>query len=203
MTRMTTRPQDHKTTRPNGSGGHAVMLSFCLYLVSCFLFLSPAIADEVLTKGDAISLISATDFIKNKIGDLFSWTIGYDISRVNRIKLVPNIKYIKAVPRSIPPDGRSILEISAAVEDPSGLPNIAGVRADLSTVGRLSNMILVDSGLWGDKVAGDGTYTIQSNINSAVLSGDKEIPVAVANKQGWLAVTKTTILVGASTEEAR
>jgi hypothetical protein len=30
---------------------------------------------EVFTKGEAVQLLSATDFVKKKIGELLSWTI--------------------------------------------------------------------------------------------------------------------------------
>lgn len=150
---------------------------------------------KYLTKGDAIALISATDFVKNKIGALLSWTIGYDISKVNRAKLVPIINYIIAVPKKVPPDGRTVVELQASVDDPGGLTNIQGVRADLSGLGKLSNMILVDNGLWGDEKANDGIYTIQTNISQAVSLGEKEVAVAVANKKGWVAMGKTTLLV--------
>ena len=154
-----------------------------------------AAAEEVeyLTKGDAVLLLSATDFVKQKIGALLSWTIGYDISKVNRIKLIPTIDYIKVVPRKVPPDGRTVLEILAAVDDPGGLGNIAGVRADLSTIGQLPNMMLVDTGLFGDEKANDGVYTLQTNVPDRVDPGAKEVPVAVANKKGWLALAKTTL----------
>ncbi len=155
----------------------------------------PIFAEEVLSKGEAVALISAADFVKQKIGDLFSWTIGYDISKVNRVKLVPSIGFIRAVPLRVPPDGRTVLEISAAVEDPKGLPNISGVRADLSSIGKLSNTMLVDNGLWGDKVAGDGIYTLQTNVDPNINMGDKEIPVAAANKEGWVALSKTSVTV--------
>ncbi len=168
-------------------------------LLVCIIFLlslnTKSFSEEVLSKGEAIALISAADFVKRKIGDLLSWTVGYDISRVNRVKLVPSIKYIKAVPKKIPPDGRTILEIAASVEDPQGLPNISGVRADLSSIGRLPNMMLVDNGLWGDKVAGDGVYTLQANVAQSVNTGDKEIPVAAANKGGWLTISRTMVVV--------
>lgn len=159
------------------------------------LFAAGAPAEEVLSRGEAIAMISATDFVKNKIGDLLSWTIGYDMNRVNRMRLIPSFRYITAVPKRVPPDGRTILELSAAVEDPLGLPNISGVRADLTSIGKLQNMTLVDNGLWGDKIAGDGIYTLQSNISPATTVGDKEIAVAAANKKGWLAVSKTSVAV--------
>ena len=150
---------------------------------------------KYLTKGDAIAFISATDFMRNKIGALLSWTIGYDISKVNRAKLVPIINYIIAVPKRVPPDGRTVVELQASVDDPGGLTNIQGVRADLSGLGKLSNMVLVDNGLWGDEKADDGIYTIQTNISQAISLGEKEVAVAVANRKGWVAMGKTTLLV--------
>ncbi|MDD5382286.1 MAG: hypothetical protein PHH60_01340 [Candidatus Margulisbacteria bacterium] len=149
--------------------------------------------EEALTKGEAVMLISATDFMKKKIGELLSWTVGYDISKVNRVKLTPSINYIRAIPRKVPPDGRTIVEIIASVDDPAGLANIAGVRADLSAIGRLPNTMLVDSGLFGDKKSADGIYTLQTSVSPKIELGAKEIPVAVANKKGWLALAKTTL----------
>jgi hypothetical protein len=148
---------------------------------------------KALTRGEAIMLISATDFMKKKIGELVSWTVGYDISKVSRVKLTPSINYVKAVPRRVPPDGRTILEIVAAVDDPGGLGNIAGVRADLSSIGRLPNTMLVDNGLFGDKEASDGIYTLQTSASPKIEMGPKEVSVAVANKKGWLALAKTTL----------
>lgn len=172
-----------------------------IILVSSFVISSnPAHAqtkaeasEKYLTKGEAVMLISATDFMKKKIGELLSWTIGYDISRVSRVKLIPTIQYIKAVPKRVPPDGRTIIEILASVDDPGGLGNIAGVRADLSTIGRLQNTMLVDNGLYGDQKADDGIYTLQTTVPSRIKRGVKEISVAVSNKKGWLALAKTTL----------
>ncbi|MBN3033060.1 MAG: hypothetical protein JW873_03085 [Candidatus Saganbacteria bacterium] len=148
---------------------------------------------ETMTKGQAVMLLTATDFMKQRIGELLSWTVGYDVSKVNRVKLTPVINYIKAVPRRLPPDGRTVLELEASVDDPGGLANIAGVRADLSTIGRLPNTMLVDNGLYGDKAPDDGVYTLQSSVSPRVPLGARDITVAVANKKGWLALSKTTL----------
>ncbi len=150
-------------------------------------------AQEQLTKGEAAMRLSAADFMKKKIGDLLSWTVGYDISKVSRVRLTPSINYVRAVPRKVPPDGRTILEIEASVDDPGGLGNISGVRADLSSIGRLPNTMLVDNGLFGDQRASDGVYTLQTNISPRIDLGPKEVPVAVSNKKGWLALAKTTL----------
>jgi hypothetical protein len=169
-----------------------------LIIIILFCCSQPILAAEgepggVLTKDEAIMRISATDFVRKKIGALLSWTVGYDISKVNRVKLTPTINYIKAIPIRVPPDGRTILEIQASVDDPGGLNNIAGVRADLSAIGRLANTMLVDNGLFGDTKAGDGVYTLQTNVSPKIDIGPKDVPVAVANKKGWLALSKTTL----------
>lgn len=150
-------------------------------------------AEEYMTKGEAVMLISATDFMKKKIGELISWTVGYDISKVNRVRLTPTINYVKAIPKKAPPDGRTIIEIQASVDDPGGLKNIAGVRADLSAIGRLANTMLVDNGLFGDEKPNDGIFTLQTSVSPKVTLGPKDIPVAAANKKGWLALAKTTL----------
>ena len=167
-------------------------LSFVILLVPAYAQ-EKEDAQEVLTKGEAVVRISAADFMKQKIGELLSWTIGYDISKVSRVKLTPTINYIKAIPRKAPPDGRTVIEILASVDDPGGLKNIAGVRADLSSIGRLPNTMLVDNGLFGDRKASDGIYTLQTSASPKVRHGEKEVPVAVANKKGWLALAKTTL----------
>jgi hypothetical protein len=153
-----------------------------------------------LTKEEAIAKISEADFVRRRIRDLFDWNSGYDFSKINRAKLAPSIKNISVTPIRVPPDNRTILEIKAEVDNPGGIINITGVRADLSSLGRLGNMMLVDNGLWGDEVANDGIYTIQTNVSERAGIGDKEITVAAANKKGWLALTRTNILVDKNPE---
>jgi len=169
------------------------LILLLLIIISAAAFAEEISSEQALTKEEAIKLLSATDFMKNKIGQLLSWTIGYDISKVNKVKLTPTINYIKALPRKAPPDGRTVVDIVASVEDPGGLGNISGVRADLSSIGRLANVVLVDNGLFGDEKAGDGIYTLQTSVPSRIEKGSKEIPVAVANKKGWLAIGKTNL----------
>ena len=177
-------------------------IRFAIFILSFMLIFTSSSAyaqkktkpkEKVLTKGEAIMLLTATDFVKKKIGALLSWSIGYDISKVSRVKLIPTIGYVKASPRKTPPDGRTIVEIIASVDDPGGLTNISGVRADLTSLGRLSNTTLVDNGLFGDKKAEDGIYTLQTTVSPKIKLGVKEVQVAVANKKGWLAMAKTSL----------
>lgn len=169
-------------------------------LLGALLWLAPpagaqekAAEGETLTKGEAVMMLSATDFMKQKIGELLSWTVGYDVSKVNRVRLTPVINYVKALPKKAPPDGRTVVELIASVDDPGGLVNIAGVRADLSAIGRLPNTMLVDNGLFGDDKASDGVFTLQTSVSPRIEMGAKDIPVAVANKKGWLALAKTSL----------
>lgn len=148
---------------------------------------------ESLTREKTLKLIYATNFVKKKVGEFLSWTIGYDITRITRAKLVPIIYYVRAIPRRAPPDDRTVIDIEASVDDPGGLENISAVRADLSHIGRLANSSLVDNGLWGDEVSGDGIYTLQTSISPEVPKGPKEIAVAALNKNGWLAISKTVL----------
>jgi len=53
--------------------------------------------------------------------------------------------------------------------------------------------MLVDNGLFGDVKAADGIYTLQTSVSRNIAVGAKEIPVAVANKKGWLALARTTL----------
>ncbi|PIS30808.1 hypothetical protein COT42_02370 [Candidatus Saganbacteria bacterium CG08_land_8_20_14_0_20_45_16] len=170
-------------------------------LLGCLVLTGPAARAEAnsvatpkqLSKKDAVLFISATDFVKKKLGDLFSWTVGYDISKVNRGNLTPTINYVQARPYRVPPDGKTVLGIFASVDDPSGLKNISGVRADLSAIGNLPDARLIDSGLYGDSKAEDGIYTLQTTVASDISLGPKEIQVAVANKDGWLALAKANV----------
>jgi len=149
--------------------------------------------EEFLTKGDIILLLAASDYMKKKIQTLLSWTVGYDVTKISRARLVPTIKYVEAKPVKVPPDGRTVLQLVASVDDPGGLRNIETVRADLSSIGRIPNSILVDNGLWGDTTPNDGIYTLQTNVDPDIPKGTKEILIAVSNKKGWLALGRATL----------
>jgi len=171
------------------------MKKHLIFLFIFFIGVCPSFAqeakDKTLTRAEVIEKLSATDFFKKKIGDLLNWSVGYDITKINRTNLAPTLSWIKVVPEKAPPDDRTIVVLTAKVSDPSGLDNIKGVRADLSSIDKLPNMMLVDNGLWGDIRAGDGVFTLQTSVGYGVPSGTKDIPVAVANKSGWVAIGRT------------
>ena len=41
--------------------------------------------DKLMTRAEVVEKISTTDFFKKKIGDLLNWSIGYDITKINRL----------------------------------------------------------------------------------------------------------------------
>ena len=161
----------------------------------------PAGAKNVkyITRGEMVGMLSATDFMKQKISDLFNVAVGYNLVQLNRATMAPIIKYVKVTPTKVSADGVALFDLLVSVEDPGGLADIKDVRADMSSIGRLSNMKLVDNGLWGDQKANDGIFTLQGSVNSKTRPGDKEILIAVANKKGWLSLAKANITVDLST----
>jgi len=174
------------------------MKKLILFFFIILFSLNPVFAEEekkLMTRAEVIDKLSTADFLKKKIGDLLNWSVGYDITKINRTNLAPTISFLKATPVVAPPDNRTVVSLSAKVDDPSGLDNIRGVRADLSSIKKLPNTILVDNGLWGDAKSGDGIYTLQTNIGYDVTGGPKDIAVAVANKSGWVAVGRTELNV--------
>lgn len=164
-------------------------------MISTFSVYGEEQKQKHLTRIEVIEKLSASDFLKKKIGDLLNWSVGYDITKINRTNLAPTISWIQATPVKVPPDNRTVVLIVAKVSDPSGLDNIRGVRADLSSIKKLPNMMLVDNGLWGDTKAYDGIYTLQTNVGYDVTKGEKDIPVAVSNKAGWVALGRTNLEV--------
>ncbi|MDI6732236.1 MAG: hypothetical protein QME05_06725 [Candidatus Margulisbacteria bacterium] len=167
-------------------------LAGALFLAIILCRMSFAAAQDVMTKKEVILKLSASDTVKKKIAELFSWN-GYDLSKIRQAIPTPVIKNISLMPDKVPLDGAVTFEVAAIVEDPSGPENISGVRANLIAVGGLANLLMVDNGLYGDKKAFDQVYTLQTSVTQKTSPGPKEIAVAAANKDGWVALAKTTL----------
>ncbi|MFC1767328.1 choice-of-anchor X domain-containing protein [Candidatus Margulisiibacteriota bacterium] len=174
---------------------HYILILIVIFLFPAMSFAQEKEGEKAMTRAQVIEKLSASDFIKKKIGALLNWGVGYDITKINRTNLAPTIKDINITPLKAPPDDRTVISLTVRVDDPGGLANVRGVRADLSSIGRLPNMMLVDDGLWGDEMSNDGTYTLQTSVSGKIEKGVKDIPVAVSNKKGWVAVGKTNVNV--------
>lgn len=171
------------------------MKKLTLLLISLVIFVLPVVAEgnETMTKDDAVLLVSAAKNLRNRLSELFSFTTGYDLSKVNQVRLTPTLNWVKVTPKKAPPDGQTVLEIVASVDDPKGLVNIAGTRADLTAIGQLPDAQLVDNGKFGDAVAGDGLYTLLTTIMPETTLGQKDITISAVNRNGWMALAKTTV----------
>ncbi len=172
-----------------------LLIVVILLALSSTLSVFGAEKEKTVTRADVAAILSATAFAQKRAGDLLSWTIGYDESKMNKPTVVPVIKEIKIVPESIPPDGRTKFRLTCAISDPEGLPNIKIVRADLRSIGRLPTMVLVDNGQFGDEVANDGIFTLLSSVIPGISPGRKEISVSVINKKGWFTLSKANVEV--------
>jgi len=155
----------------------------------------PASGQRYLSRGEMAVMMSATDFMKDKIGSLLNFAVGYNLVSLNRLTMAPIIRFIKADPDRVPPDGRTPFNLYVSVDDPGGLAEILSVKADVSSLGKLSSISLVDNGLWGDAKSNDGIYTLQTSTSTRVWPGNKELPVSVVNKKGWLSVAKTNVTI--------
>lgn len=150
---------------------------------------------QYVSRGEMAVMFSSTNFMKQQIEGLMNFAVGYNLFSLSRSTMAPIIRYVKVAPFMVPPDGRTLFKIYTSVDDPGGASQILGVNADISSVGRLSKMSLVDNGLWGDDKAGDGIYTLQTSPATKLIPGEKELTVSVANKKGWLSVAKATVVI--------
>lgn len=177
--------------------GNIIIAAALLFYLAGSVITQPAAGqkDRFVTRGEMAVKLSTTDYMKVKISALLNFAVGYNLSTLNRATMAPIIRYINVTPYRLPPDGRTLFKLNASVDDPGGLSQIIGVRADLSNLGKLSATTLVDNGLWGDDKASDGIYSLQTSASTKVGGGDKEVSVSVANKKGWMSVAKTNVII--------
>lgn len=176
---------------------------YILFLVTAAFLAGPALSsrtsaasgERYLSRGEMAVMMSATDFMKEKISNLLNFAVGYNLVSLNRLTMAPIIRFARVNPGKVPPDGRTPFNLYVSVDDPGGLSEIIGVKADITSLGKLSGMSLVDNGLWGDLKAGDGIFTLQANTSTKIKPGEKEVSIAVANKKGWMSVAKTSVIV--------
>jgi ligand-binding sensor domain-containing protein len=83
-----------------------------------------------------------------------------------------------ATPEKIKADGtmQTLLTVQTvpAVTQPGPLPT---VTVDLSPIGGVHDAVMVDDGTGGDKVAGDGIYTMQTSVEAQTQNGIKDLVI--------------------------
>jgi hypothetical protein len=68
-----------------------ILLLILFFSVSAF---SAEEAKKTVSRAEVVEKLSTSDFLKKKIGDLLNWSVGYDITKMNRTNLAPTISYI-------------------------------------------------------------------------------------------------------------
>ena len=173
-----------------------LLASTAFLLVMLSLSFQPICASEkVLTRGDMAVMFSATEFMKEKIGQLMNFSVGYSMPSFNRATLAPVMKYIKIDPDKILLDKNLLFKMMVSVDNPGGLSEIEEVKLDAESLGKPLDLKMVDNGLWGDEVANDGIFTLQEKVSPNIDPGEKEITVSVINKKGWMSVARAGVQV--------
>lgn len=108
------------------------------------------------------------------------------------INTAPLIDGIKLYPQAVMYTSKNVstkmIFARVTVADPDGLEDIESVEVDVSRVDTQRNMVnLLDNGTWGDKVAGDGEFSLEFNIPNDVSPGIKRLPIYVTDKSGFQA----------------
>lgn len=152
--------------------------------------------ETYLTRGEMAVMLSATDYMKEKVDQLLNFAVGYSLPTFNRATLAPVIRRIKVIPGNILLDKSTLFKVMASVDNPDGPSQIEDVKLDATSLGKPLGLKMVDNGLWGDEAANDGVFTLQDTANPGVNSGEKEITVSAVNRKGWMSVARAEIVAG-------
>ncbi|MHB8605457.1 MAG: PKD domain-containing protein [Thermoplasmatota archaeon] len=106
-------------------------------------------------------LFIATDHASSKPIGLTTLSLLTAATTPTYLANAPSITSVSISPNVVVADGAHITNLSAVVASTYGQRLLASVTANLTAVGGPPEAILHDDGLGGDKVAGDGNYTLQ------------------------------------------
>jgi hypothetical protein len=96
-------------------------------------------------------------------------------------------------PNTVPNDGKTQCDVTAAVSDPNG--DIVSVVADLSKVGGAESVQMKDDGKGADKRSGDGIWSVRFTVPSTVLSGSRDIDIKVTDSTDRYVTSKVSLRV--------
>ena len=148
-----------------------------------------------MNRAEAASLLIKMKKINRLAKDLFNFNRGYNESRLCKVNSAPTIKSFNIFPAEVPPDGVTVVGITAEVSDRQGKEDIAIVRVDLRELGGPPDAPLYDDGTYGDLNPGDGIYTLAIIIPSTVQTGRKRIIITAMDRAGWQNSKEKYILV--------
>lgn len=129
-----------------------------------------------MTRAEIAVLLSRLSSVKDQVEILNDFENGYTNDQFCAISTKPSIDNIAAEPAEIYADGKTPLNITAAVSDAQGPSDISLVWADLSEVGGPNNakMDLTDS----------GSYEVSFVMPAGTEPGDKMITITALDKSG-------------------
>ncbi|MDG6224950.1 MAG: FG-GAP-like repeat-containing protein [Candidatus Thermoplasmatota archaeon] len=114
---------------------------------------------------------------------------------VQKRSLSPVISELFISSAMVKNDGYSRIRLEARISHGYGPDMISRVEADLSAVGGGHNEAMYDTGTGGDRVGGDGTYTIMFSVPGSVTGGLASIEVRVHDQDMNSAAREITVTV--------
>ncbi len=100
------------------------------------------------------------------------------------INVGPSVIEVNIEPDTAIADGRSLILITAEVEDDNGLEDIDTVTVDLSKVGGSGAQTLYDTGTRGDETRDDGIFSYETVIADGTPEADYKIDVTATDSFG-------------------
>ena len=143
--------------------------------------------DREMRRTEAALLFASLKSMKALRASINDFNKGYSDDQKCRVGTKPIVVKTAAFPPEIPADGKTPLNISAAVDDAQGKDDIAQVWADLTPLGSVNNakMTLVSSGV----------YELSFVMTSEVIPGPKTITIKALDKEGLSSVGQVNFLV--------
>jgi hypothetical protein len=105
----------------------------------------------------------------------------------------PEIISGQVEPDEVPNDGTTQCLLTVAASDQND--DIVSVVVDLSKVGGDDAVVMNDNGINGDKVTGDGIWSVRFTVPSTVPSGSKDVTVTATDSTQRIASSKVSFRV--------
>lgn len=113
----------------------------------------------------------------------------------------PFLDNIKVSPDVVYNSGEDTILITCEVSDENGLDDIYKVRVDLSEIEGSSKRKMYDDGIFGDKEADDGIYSLEVVISKGLTQGEKTLRITVLDKSDGEFIQEITVVILESEDE--
>src|SRR3989339_2218 len=137
-----------------------------------------------ITHAETAALLSRLKGVKTQKNELYDFSSGYTDDKLCKINIAPEISSVEIIPKFITINTDYLLTINAKIDPAYNLDDILYVKADLSDFGNEADAKMYDDATNGDKVKGDGEYTLKFQ-GSSEGTGEKNIKITAVNRFGW------------------